>query len=257
MTGPCIWQQFSRSTHRGSRVLEQRAQRPTIAADRSQPGKPARREAIRSRADPCDAQRRRVPAPTRGISCREHHGRRPVRHAWRIGSVIWTGSSSSLGFSMGTPTAGPKTPAVVPSPAPMSPPKSPCPNIERNLTHVSTGLYELNWPWKPHCCGTRGPVSMGPLHGQRSTLSTNQRDHIGAARKPRGWTQIPANSVGSLNWRSSVGVARSARRWSYSRCWSLRNSAARSPIITQGAMVLALVIRGMIEPSATRRFSIP
>jgi hypothetical protein len=43
-----------------------------------------------------------------------------------------------------------------------------------------------------------------------------------------------------------------------SNLWSLRNaSAERSPITTQGAMVLPVVTRGMIEPSAMRRFSIP
>ena len=40
--------------------------------------------------------------------------------------------------------------------------------------------------------------------------------------------------------------------------WSFRKaSAARSPMMTQGAMVLPVVTRGMIEPSAMRRFSIP
>ena len=34
-------------------------------------------------------------------------------------------------------------------------------------------------------------------------------------------------------------------------------SPARSPMITQGAIVLPVVTRGMIEPSATRRLSIP
>jgi hypothetical protein len=34
-------------------------------------------------------------------------------------------------------------------------------------------------------------------------------------------------------------------------------SAARSPMMMQGAMVLPVVTRGMIEPSAMRRFSIP
>jgi hypothetical protein len=39
---------------------------------------------------------------------------------------------------------------------------------------------------------------------------------------------------------------------------SFRNtSAARSPMMMQGAMVLPVVTRGMIEPSAMRRFSIP
>src|SRR5262249_55247056 len=34
-------------------------------------------------------------------------------------------------------------------------------------------------------------------------------------------------------------------------------SAARSPTITQGAMVLPVVTRGMIDPSAMRRLSTP
>lgn len=43
----------------------------------------------------------------------------------------------------------------------------------------------------------------------------------------------------------------------YSLCSALRISAARSPITTQGAMVLPVVMRGMMEPSAIRRLSIP
>jgi hypothetical protein len=39
---------------------------------------------------------------------------------------------------------------------------------------------------------------------------------------------------------------------------SFRNApAARSPIMTQGAMVLPVVTRGMMDPSAIRSFSIP
>src|SRR6478672_13186862 len=39
---------------------------------------------------------------------------------------------------------------------------------------------------------------------------------------------------------------------------AVRNiSLARSPMITQGAMVLPVITRGMMDPSATRRFLIP
>jgi hypothetical protein len=41
------------------------------------------------------------------------------------------------------------------------------------------------------------------------------------------------------------------------RCEIFSISATRSPMMTQGAMVLPVVTRGMIEPSAMRRFSIP
>src|SRR5215510_10712694 len=40
-------------------------------------------------------------------------------------------------------------------------------------------------------------------------------------------------------------------------CSSRIISAARSPMITQGAMVLPVVTRGMIDPSAMRRLSTP
>src|ERR1700687_2235021 len=36
-------------------------------------------------------------------------------------------------------------------------------------------------------------------------------------------------------------------------CWALRISAARSPMMTQGAMVFPVVTRGTIDPSAMRR----
>src|SRR5258708_17766482 len=40
-------------------------------------------------------------------------------------------------------------------------------------------------------------------------------------------------------------------------CSFRKASAARSPMMMQGAMVFPVVTRGMIEPSAMRRFSIP
>ena len=40
-------------------------------------------------------------------------------------------------------------------------------------------------------------------------------------------------------------------------CSSRMISAARSPTMTQGAIVLPVVTRGMIDPSAMRRFSTP
>src|SRR5215510_14535101 len=40
-------------------------------------------------------------------------------------------------------------------------------------------------------------------------------------------------------------------------CAVRRISPARSPMMTQGAMVLAVVTRGMMEPSAMRRLSTP
>src|SRR6202022_1782412 len=43
----------------------------------------------------------------------------------------------------------------------------------------------------------------------------------------------------------------------HSVCRALRISAARSPMMTQGAMVFPVVMRGMIDPSAIRRCSIP
>lgn len=43
----------------------------------------------------------------------------------------------------------------------------------------------------------------------------------------------------------------------HSPCSILMNCAARSPITTHGAMVLPLVIRGIIEASAIRTFSMP
>src|SRR4029077_6418494 len=42
-----------------------------------------------------------------------------------------------------------------------------------------------------------------------------------------------------------------------SLCAERNISLARSPMITQGAMVLPVVTRGMMDPSAIRRFSIP
>ena len=43
----------------------------------------------------------------------------------------------------------------------------------------------------------------------------------------------------------------------YNACFPLRNSATFSPMITQGAIVFPVVTRGMIEPSAMRKLSMP
>src|SRR5215472_1068017 len=40
-------------------------------------------------------------------------------------------------------------------------------------------------------------------------------------------------------------------------CWFRMISAARSPIMTQGAVVLPVATRGMMDPSAIRSLSIP
>ena len=40
-------------------------------------------------------------------------------------------------------------------------------------------------------------------------------------------------------------------------CWAFSISPARSPMMTQGAIVLPDVTRGRIDPSAIRRLSIP
>jgi len=42
-----------------------------------------------------------------------------------------------------------------------------------------------------------------------------------------------------------------------SLCRASRTSAARSPMMTHGAIVLPVVTRGIMEPSAIRRFSMP
>ena len=59
-----------------------------------------------------------------------------------------------------------------------------------------------------------------------------------------GLTLTPLRRVDISGTRYAAWVARMA-------------SAARSPMITQGAIVLPVVTRGMIDPSAMRRFSIP
>ena len=43
----------------------------------------------------------------------------------------------------------------------------------------------------------------------------------------------------------------------HTRCLTFRISPARSPIMMQGAIVLPVVTRGIMEPSAIRRLSIP
>jgi hypothetical protein len=43
----------------------------------------------------------------------------------------------------------------------------------------------------------------------------------------------------------------------HTRCLAFRISPARSPIMMQGAIVLPVVTRGIMEPSAIRRLSIP
>jgi hypothetical protein len=61
----------------------------------------------------------------------------------------------------------------------------------------------------------------------------------------------------SIHLEISATVVRSAPEELPNLCSFRKASAARSPMMMQGAMVLPVVTRGMIEPSAMRRFSIP
>lgn len=66
----------------------------------------------------------------------------------------------------------------------------------------------------------------------------------------RGETRaFPTRQLIFNRWNEAV----SSHIW----CSRFSISAARSPITTQGPMVLPVVTRGMIDPSAIRRFSIP
>ena len=81
--------------------------------------------------------------------------------------------------------------------------------------------------------------------------------------------QTPRACTGSCTWQQLAGLLLDepepvvARHFEgpigvhYSLWSALRISAARSPITTQGAMVLPVVMRGMMEPSAIRRLLIP
>jgi hypothetical protein len=57
--------------------------------------------------------------------------------------------------------------------------------------------------------------------------------------------------------RVGIGALSVASGYGHCRCSPVSSSAARSAITTHGAMVLAVVILGMMESSATRRFSTP
>jgi hypothetical protein len=65
--------------------------------------------------------------------------------------------------------------------------------------------------------------------------------------------KIPIVDAGSL---SAPDLAAGLRLVQQRRS-DLMNCAARSPMTTHGAIVLPVAIRGMIEASATRRFSMP
>ncbi len=77
--------------------------------------------------------------------------------------------------------------------------------------------------------------------------------------------RLPDLASGCWVHRASCGLQNCVRRAdgivSQPRCscgmCCLDHSAARSPMIAQGAWVLPVVTRGMIEPSATRRPSMP
>jgi hypothetical protein len=57
--------------------------------------------------------------------------------------------------------------------------------------------------------------------------------------------------------RREASSACARQKKGHTRCLTLRISPARSPIMMQGAIVLPVVTRGIMEPSAIRRLSIP
>jgi hypothetical protein len=80
--------------------------------------------------------------------------------------------------------------------------------------------------------------------GIGATTSTNRKD---GRNMPTVETVAPQNPATRYPDERGDQSPRSARRI----------SPARSPITTQGAIVLPVVTRGMMEPSAIRRLSIP
>src|SRR5262249_30200679 len=110
------------------------------------------------------------------------------------------------------------------------------------------------------CIARRGVVIK-----QRLGRDQYARDAISAWHGPRR-RRSPARGgrrrdllvmrLTSTSSRSDVEDPGSRNDLSYYRRYSARNnSAARSPIMTQGAMVLPVVTRGIIDPSAIRRRS--
>ena len=98
----------------------------------------------------------------------------------------------------------------------------------------------------------------------------SREDHVMAVKRACGESR--------MRYRFGAGVGQHTRRASsscgmaqispmvtmhcgavvaYRPCAAASISPARSPITTQGAIVFPVVMRGMIEPSAIRRFSTP
>ena len=75
------------------------------------------------------------------------------------------------------------------------------------------------------------------------------------------WASAFTTSHGKLDIISSmprpISIGHSSAIAFHRLYCSLRSSAARSPITTQGAMVFPVVTRGMIDPSAIRRLLTP
>ena len=70
--------------------------------------------------------------------------------------------------------------------------------------------------------------------------------------QPHGWgSDAPLIAAHTSRFICAAGTVRAI--W----CSSRMRAAARSPMITHGAMVLPVVTRGMIDASAIRRLSMP
>jgi hypothetical protein len=80
-----------------------------------------------------------------------------------------------------------------------------------------------------------------------------------ANRPYRRLTVIAAKLVasGHESERSMSEVEMRPGKKGHTLCLAFRISPARSPIMTQGAIVLPVVTRGIMEPSAIRRLSMP
>jgi hypothetical protein len=87
-------------------------------------------------------------------------------------------------------------------------------------------------------------------------LECTERANQTTKRVVDRWAQSDAPGVLGAASAHEVPPSHFLRRCQ-SVCWALRISAARSPMMTQGAMVFPVVTRGMIDPSAIRRCSIP
>ena len=128
--------------------------------------------------------------------------------------------------------------------------------LKMRIRAESCAILDERYTRATEPCSTAQSRMTGP-HGLTWHSASAYRDQSPRHRHHACFRQWSSGTVLSIAYAAVQARAERETGAVASLCSVRKVSAARSPMMMQGAMVFPVVTRGMIEPSATRSFSIP